>query len=76
NCPRVILVPMVYTFDGSTGREDLQIIKFSVFFLESYDSNNSVVVGRFVDYIQTINNSDAAAYTGGVKIIRLVGTPN
>jgi hypothetical protein len=46
-----------------------------VFFLESYDSHDSTVLGRFVHYIQTSNNSDAAAYTGGVKIIRLVGTP-
>jgi len=75
-CPRVIYVPIVYTFEDSTGREDLQIIKFSVFFLEDYDSGDSVVLGRFVDYMQTSNNSDAAAYTGGVKIIRLIGTPN
>jgi Flp pilus assembly protein TadG len=75
-CPRVIYVPIVDTFEDSSGREDLQIIKFSVFFLESYDNNNSTVFGRFVDYIQTSNNSDASAYTGGVKIIRLVGTPN
>ena len=74
-CPRVIYVPIVYTFEDSSGREDLQIIKFSVFFLESYDDKNSTVLGRFVDYIQTSNNSDATAYTGGVKIIRLVGTP-
>lgn len=73
-CPRVILVPIVETFEYSSGREDLQILKFSVFFLESYDSHNSTVLGRFVDYIQTSNNSDAAAYTGGVKIIRLIGT--
>ena len=73
-CPRVIFVPIVDTFEESSGREDLQILKFSVFFLESYDSNDSIVLGRFVDYIQTSNNSDAVAYTGGVKIIRLVGT--
>ena len=74
-CPRVIYVPIVDTFLGASGRDDIQILKFSVFFLESYDSKNSTVLGRFVDYKQTSNNSDAGAYTGGVKIIRLVGTP-
>lgn len=75
-CPRVIYIPIVDTFTDSSGRDDLQILKFSVFFLENYDSHDSMVLGRFVDYIQTSNNSDAGAYTGGVKIIRLVGTPN
>jgi len=74
-CPRVIYVPIVDTFLGASGRDDIQILKFSVFFLESYDDKNSTVFGRFVNYKQTSNNSDAAAYTGGVKIIRLVGTP-
>ena len=74
-CPRVIYVPIVDTFLGTSGRDDIQILKFSVFFLESYDSSSTTVFGRFVDYKQTSDNSDAGAYTGGVKIIRLVGTP-
>ncbi|GAH34737.1 unnamed protein product, partial [marine sediment metagenome] len=76
SCPRVVYIPLVSEMVNPS--QDVQIIKFAIFFIEELRWNDPVygngptVLGRFVDYSIAVTSGDIIGYTGGIKVIRLV----
>ena len=76
SCPRVVYIPLISEMVSPS--QDVQIIKFAIFFIEELRWNDPVygngptVLGRFVDYSIAVTSGDIIGYTGGIKVIRLV----
>jgi len=75
-CPRVVYIPIISEMVNPS--QDVQVIKFAIFFIEELRWNDPVygngptVLGRFVDYGIAVSYGGTTGYTGGIKVIRLV----
>jgi len=75
-CPRVVVIPFIDEMVSPS--QDVQVIKFAIFFIEELRWNDPVygngptVLGRFVDYGIAVTYGGTTAYSGGIKVIRLV----
>lgn len=76
DCPRVVFVPFIDEMVPPS--ENVKVIGFGIFFIEELRWNDPVygngptVLGRFVDYMIAPTSGSTTAYSGGIKVIRLV----
>jgi len=76
DCPRVVYIPLISEMVNPS--QDVQVIKFAIFFIEELRWNDPVygngptVLGRFVDYGIAVSYGGTTGYSGGIKVIRLV----
>lgn len=68
--PRVLLVPVIDTFDEVEGRDRVRILGFAAFFLE--DVRSGEVTGRFIAWTVAGRPGGTEAGDYGTRVIRLV----
>ena len=70
-CPRLVVVPVVESFDDKKGRDLVTVVGFACFFLERCEGkgNESFVIGRFLERQIDAQPGDAGYY--GASVVRL-----
>ncbi len=72
NSPRLLLVPLVESFEAS-GKEAVSIIGFAMFFLEGWDDATSEIRGRFIRYVMDGEAAWGAAGTDfGLRTVKVI----
>lgn len=77
SCPRIVYVPLVEERPENPS-EDVLIIRFAIFFIESVESQGhggnavTTVTGRYVDRSIAVSSGEITGYSDGIKIIRLI----
>jgi hypothetical protein len=70
-CPRLLVVPVVESFDDKHGRDYVAVVGFACFFLEGYggQGKDAYVAGRFLQRQIDARPGDAAYF--GASVVRL-----
>ncbi len=77
SCPRIVFIPLIQDRPANPS-EDVQIVKFAIFFIEEVEEEDSggqpqsIVSGRFAKSIIAVSSGEITGYSGGIKVIRLI----
>lgn len=71
DCPRVVIVPVVYWPDPN-GKKEVTVLAFALFFVEdwSHEGGTAEVIGRFIN--PTVPGGPWIPYNGLNRVVRLI----